>query len=265
MNPRIILPGIVALFFVLLLPTTLSAQIGNIIISTGAEITIPTGAVLCADTIFANNPGYGTITYPNVNSICRAVVIPVELIRFSASQVHGSVLLAWSTVAETNSYGFEVQRKTENSDWSALGFNPGHGSTSEQHSYGFTDDLEDLPAYCCELRYRLKQIDLDGQYEYSPEVELLLNQPLPRFALEGYPSPCDDALTVRLTLGEAGVTNIRLHDIAGRMVKIIAQDAILPAGSHSMRVRTAEVPSGLYLIVVENREGQRSEKVLIRH
>lgn len=140
-------------------------------------------------------------------------------------------------------------------------------SSSKHHRrlYGFTDDLEDLPAYCCELRYRLKQIDLDGQYEYPPEVEILLNQPLPQFALEGYPSPCDDALTVRLTLSEAGATTIRLHDIAGRLVKIIAQDAILPAGSHSMRVRTSEVPSGPYLLVVENREGRRSEKVLIRH
>ncbi|MFZ1730451.1 MAG: hypothetical protein WBQ23_10225 [Bacteroidota bacterium] len=90
---------------------------------------------------FSSNPGYGTITYPNVNSICRAVVIPVELIRFSASQVHGSVLLAWSTAAETNSYGFEVQRKTERGDWSTLGFTPGHaGSPVRTPSADFSAD-----------------------------------------------------------------------------------------------------------------------------
>jgi hypothetical protein len=86
-----------------------------------------------------------------------------------------------------------------------------------------------------------------------------------RFALEGYPSPCDDDLTVRLTLGEAGKTSVRLHDIAGREIMTIARDAMLPAGSHTMRARTADIPSGLYLLTVESVEGRMTEKVLVRH
>ncbi len=266
MNPRTSLLGIVALFLGLVLPTLLPAQRGDIVIATGASISVPLNAQICADRIFANNPGYGTLTLADPSGLCTgAVVTPVELLIFSAALQNGLVVLSWTTETETRNYGFEVQRKTEIGDWSALGFTPGHGSTTGQHLYGFADDLKDLPANCCKLRYRLKQIDLDGQYEYSPEVELLLDQSLPQFALEGYPSPCDDALTVRLALGEAGATSIRLHDIAGRVVIIIAQDAELSTGSHSMRVRTAEMPSGLYLLVVENREGRRSEKVLIRH
>ncbi|MBN1449011.1 MAG: T9SS type A sorting domain-containing protein, partial [Bacteroidetes bacterium] len=105
----------------------------------------------------------------------------------------------------------------------------------------------------------------DGLFEYSPEVEIRLDEPLPQFALEGFPSPCDALLTVRLSLAEAGTMSIRLHDIAGRVVMILAQDAVLPAGSHSMLVRTAEVPSGPYLLVVDTREGRRTQKVVIRH
>lgn len=266
MKARIILFGILVFIAGLLLPGILSAQRGNIIIPTGSSISVSQGAMICADTIFANGASHGTLTIADPSCLCSGVVvIPVELITFSATLQEGVVLLSWTTATETNNFGFEVQRKTEHDLWTPLGFIEGHGSTTEPHSYAFTDDLDGLPADCGILGYRLKQIDLNGQYEYSPEVELRLDKPLPRFVLEGYPSPCDDVLTVRLTLGETGATSIRLHDIAGRTVMIIAHDMLLTAGSHSMMARTAGVPSGLYLLVVESREGRRTEKVLIRH
>jgi hypothetical protein len=212
------------------------------------------------------NPGYGTLTLADPSGICAGVVvIPVELLTFSAVIQDGSVVLSWTTETESRNFGFEVQRMTESSGWSALGFSKGHGSSTEPHAYTFTDDLKGLTPAGCHLRYRLKQIDFDGAYAFSPEVEILLDQPVPSFALEGYPSPCDNDLTVRLTLGETGKTSVRLHDIAGREIMTIARDVMLPAGSHTMRARTANVPSGLYLLTVESVEGRRTEKVLIRH
>lgn len=245
---------------------TALAQRGDIIVPTASQIIVPLGAQICADRIFANNPGYGTLTLADPSGLCTgAVITPVELLSFTATFQDGSVLLQWITETEIRNFGFEVQRETERGDWTVLGFVEGYASTNEPHSYEFTDALEVLPAFCSQLRYRLKQIDLDGQYEYSPEVEVALDQPLPRFALEGYPSPCDDQLTVRFVLSQEGAASIRLHDIVGRVMMVITQDAILPAGNHSMWVRTADLPSGLYLLVVESRGGRRSEKVLIRH
>jgi hypothetical protein len=266
MKPRTVLAGIIVLVAGILLPMLLSAQRGNIIIPTGASISVPTGAMICADTIFANNPGYGRLNIADPTCLCSgAVVIPIELLTLSATLQNDVVILSWTTATETRNFGFEVQRKAGQKDWSAIGFVEGNGSTTETHSYAFTDDPGDLPSSCRALRYRLKQLDLDGGDAYSPEVEVHLDAPLPRFALEGFPSPCDDQLTVKLSLAEAGATSIRLHDIAGRVVMIIAQDALLPAGSHSLMVRTSDVPSGLYLLVVEKREGRRIEKVVVRH
>jgi hypothetical protein len=266
MTKRTILTGILALLLGLLLPSILSAQRGTITIPQGASISVPQGAVICADTIFANNPGYGTLTLVDPSGICSGcVVIPIEMLTFSVTLQDGVVHLSWTTATETRNYGFEVQRKTGKDDWSALGFVEGSGTATKAHAYTFTDLLRDVSPEISVLQYRLKQIDLDGQYEYSPEVKVRLDGPLPRSALEGFPSPCNDQLTVRLTLAEAGATSILLHDITGRVVLTVTQDAILPAGSYSMRVRTAELPSGLYLLVVENREGRRTKKVVIRH
>lgn len=265
MNPRTIPAGLLAFVLALLLPSVLPAQQRIVTIPVGSTITVPAGATLCADVFYANNPGYGTLTYPSSNSICRAPVIPVELVRFSAELQEGAVLLTWETATETHNLGFEVQRAAGSGEWTPFGFVEGHGSTTEPHSYHFTDMLSDLTSSVAFVRYRLRQLDLDGRSDFSPEVEVRLDVPQPHFALEGFPSPCDEQLTVRLIQAESAVTSIRLHDIAGRVVKVISTDALLPAGSSSMPVRTAGLPSGLYLLVAENHEGKRTEKVLIRH
>jgi len=265
MTKRTILTGILALLLGMLLPSILSAQRGTITIPQGASISVPQSAVICADTIFANGTGHGTLTLADPSCLCSgSVVIPVEMLTFSATLQKGVVHLAWTTATETGNYGFEVQRNIDGA-WNTLGFVEGRGTTTNAHSYQFTDKLQDVQLETTQLRYRLKQIDLDGQYEYSPEVEVRLDGTLPQFALGSFPAPCNDQMTVRLTVAETEATSIRLHDIAGHVVMIIAQDAVLAAGSHSMMVRTAEVPSGPYLLVVESREDRRTEKIVIRH
>jgi hypothetical protein len=266
MKTRGILSGLSVLLLTCLLPGSLFSQRGDIVISTGAVITVPLNAQICADRIFANNPGYGTLTLADASGICSgAVITPVELLMFSCAHRDGVVALSWITATETRCYGFEVQRKTDDSRWFALGFVAGHGTTTQQHDYGFTDPLGDLSAYCCLLDYRLKLIDLDGRFEYSPEVEVRLDAPLPGFSLRAHPSPCNELLTVQLGLAESGATSIFLHDIAGRTVVVIAQNTDLRAGNYSFPIRTSGLSPGLYLLTAETRDGRRMEKVMVRH
>ncbi len=197
--------------------------------------------------------------------LASGALFPVELRSFSAQRSGSSVSLSWETATETSNHGFELERKTDDQAWATIAFILGHGTSTAAHTYQYSDPINGAHIHAKFLRYRLKQIDMDGRYEYSPEVEVQLDVPQPRFALEGYPTPCNQVLAARLTIGEEGAANIHLHDITGRVVMAIIQDAILPAGSHSIQVGTANVPSGLYLLVVENQEGRRTEKVLIRH
>ena len=58
--------------------------------------------------------------------------------------------------------------------------------------------------------------------------------------------------------------SIRLLDMAGRVLRTVTKDAAFPAGSHSLRLRTANIPSGLYLLVAESATERRSVKIVIR-
>ena len=58
-------------------------------------------------------------------------VVPVELTSFTANVSGNNVNLKWNTATELNNSGFEVQRKSSNSEWSNIGFVAGFGTTTE--------------------------------------------------------------------------------------------------------------------------------------
>ena len=96
--------------------------------------------------------------------------VPVELISFSGNYIEKekAVKLNWSTASELSNYGFEVQRKINNG-WERIGFINGHSHSNSIKYYSFTDDkIENL----VEAGYRLKQIDFNGTYKYSNEIEI---------------------------------------------------------------------------------------------
>lgn len=92
-----------------------------------------------------------------------AGALPVELTYFKAELVSNTVVLKWQTATEENNAGFEVERSTDGSQFETLGFVEGNGTTTEVKNYTYIDyEIQKGIVY-----YRLKQIDLDGAFEYS--------------------------------------------------------------------------------------------------
>ncbi|MBZ0199667.1 MAG: hypothetical protein K8H86_07360, partial [Ignavibacteriaceae bacterium] len=111
--------------------------------------------------------------------------IPVELTSFTASQSNGNVELKWSTATETNNYGFEVERKTNDAEFAKIAFIQGAGTTTELKNYSFTDN--ELKSTT--VTYRLKQIDYNGNFEYSNEINVELNNQFSFSLDQNYPNP----------------------------------------------------------------------------
>jgi hypothetical protein len=110
-------------------------------------------------------------------------VVPVELTSFTAVHNNNQIILNWSTATEINNHGFEVERKTGDGIYLRIGFVTGHATTTEIQNYSFVDSKIASGIYT----YRLKQIDFDGSFKYSSEVDLTITT---EFALEqNYPNP----------------------------------------------------------------------------
>ncbi len=234
---------------VLLAASTSFAQRGQITIPVGAEISIPTRALLCADRYYANNPGYGTLSYGNDPVRICGSVIPVEFLSLSAYHINGSVTILWRTVAEANCAGYEVQRSLDQALWQPAGYVPGHGTTAQEFAYSYVDALPPGITAARTLFYRLRQIDYDGNFAYSPVVEVSIGAAPQTLALHAaYPNPASDRISVRYTLPDAGSARIAVYAMTGQEVISIESGELQGAGEHFLSVSTSSLAPGAYLI-----------------
>jgi len=91
--------------------------------------------------------------------------LPVQFLGFSLSHQSTAVLVQWSTTAEVNAAGYEVERSNNGSSWSSIGSITATGSSNNStNQYSYTD----RSASGTVLYYRIRQIDLDGHFSYTP-------------------------------------------------------------------------------------------------
>jgi hypothetical protein len=191
--------------------------------------------------------------------------LPVELTTFTARLENKQVLLQWATASETNNYGFAVERQinipgadeTESAEWLDRGFAAGQGTSVQEQAYQFSDDIAELGALDrgSYLQYRLKQIDLDGSFEYHqavtvaiatlPETSVLLNQ--------NYPNPFNPTTTIEFSLPGASRTMLKIYNLNGREVSTLV-DGILDSGTHRMTFDASALPAGTYFYTIRTAE-----------
>jgi len=92
------------------------------------------------------------------------VPLPVKFVGFTLSQKNKDVLIQWSTAEEYNANIYEVERSFNGTDWNVVAYVTAAGNTTSLTNYSFTDkNITSKTAY-----YRIKQIDLDGRFSYTP-------------------------------------------------------------------------------------------------
>jgi len=178
--------------------------------------------------------------------------VPVELSSFTASVQSKIIYLSWSTATETNNQGFEILRKSLNEDdgWNNLGFVPGHGTTTDTQQYSFTDYDVSVGKY----RYRLKQIDFDGSFEYSNEIEVEIGSPDEFNLSQNYPNPFNPRTKIKYSISSVGArervsVQLIVYDVLGNEVATLVNEE-LSAGEYEVEFNSSAIEhdpsSGIY-------------------
>ncbi len=179
--------------------------------------------------------------------------LPVELTSFTAALSETGVLLEWQTVTEVDNYGFEIERSITGTlsgtcpssvveeGWKTLDFIPGAGNSNSPKSYSFTD-TETLSGV---IQYRLKQIDVDGSFEFSEVVEVEIDVPEKFELAQNYPNPFNPETTISFGIPEKGIVNLSVYDILGRKVCELVNKE-LPAGSYDYKFNAAGLATEVY-------------------
>jgi len=204
------------------------------------------------------NPPYTPGNWPNRND----TPLPVELFSFTANEKNEKIELNWKTKTEVNNYGFEIERaiagENEERLWTKLGFVEGHGNSNSTKSYHFTDSN---PWGGSKFVYRLKQIDTDGEYEYSDEVEIEL-LPTKYELYQNYPNPFNPVTNIKFSFPEDTRASIKIYDILGSLVdELVSKE--YKAGFHKVEFNATNYASGIYIYRLETANFTNVKKMMI--
>ena len=172
--------------------------------------------------------------------------LPVELNAFSAELTGRTVELKWSTSSELNNSGFDIEKsivKGQTSEgWSKIGFISGSGTISEPANYTFTD--KDL--LTGKYKYRLKQIDFNGNYEYFELAEEVSIGIPDKYELsQNYPNPFNPVTNLEFGISKSGFVSLKIHDVLGRELVTLVNEIKEP-GYYKIKFDAGNLASGVY-------------------
>lgn len=229
---------ILAIILITLLTLLTKGQTSNITYEPGALIDIGTGADVCADAIIING------TFSGGGTICQGP-LPVTLLSFTALVANRvDVVLTWQTGVELNNSGFDVELRIDKdgSSWEKTGFVQGSGTTNEPKNYSFTNKKLQTGSY----KYRLKQIDYNGSYEYFELSSALTIHPPNTFALgQNYPNPSNPKSKIDYEIPLKGKVHISLYTLLGQEVLTLVNE-IKDAGYYTAEFDGSNLASGVY-------------------
>lgn len=182
---------------------------------------------------------------------------PVELKSFNAIINNDEVTLNWITSTETNNKGFEIQRKKGN-EFNTITYLDGNGTTTESQSYSYLDKNLSAGKYI----YRLKQIDFDGSYSYSKNLEvdlITLNQ----FNLnQNYPNPFNPSTIIKYEIPSNSFVTLKIYDVLGKEVaKLVNQNE--NAGLYSIYFDASKLASGIYYYRIKAGNFMQTKKMIL--
>ncbi len=186
--------------------------------------------------------------------------LPVELTIFTASVRNNMVNLNWETATEIDNYGFDIERKDKNSDWIKIGFIEGHTTSNSPKYYSFSDK----PTGSTKFSYRLKQIDNDGKFEYSNEVEVLIDNLPDGYLLEqNYPNPFNPETSIRFVLKENTKATLKVYNALGELGTTLF-DGIADAGRYyDIKFNGNNLSSGVYIYTLDAGKYHQTRKMML--
>ncbi|MEJ7739818.1 MAG: SBBP repeat-containing protein [Chitinophagaceae bacterium] len=184
--------------------------------------------------------------------------LPVELISFDAKAVRGgdAVQVNWSTASEANNAFFEVERSINGVQFTTVGRRPGCNTCPGSQQY----ELFDNNPYTGLSYYRLRQVDLDLTFFYSPTVVVNISSGA-NTSVRVYPNITTGACELMINTLDKKQVVVRLLDAGGRLVK--QQQVWLNAGNNRFDYSLSDQAKGVYYFSVTDNQGKISITVRV--
>ena len=178
------------------------------------------------------------------------LTLPVTLLKFTGENTGKTTRLNWQTAEEIDNSGFDVERSTDGGlTFSAIGNVAGRGDSFVTNDYEFIDEA---PASGLNY-YRLKQIDYDGQFEYSEVVLVDFNGAVNATL---FPNPTTNVLNLRGVRAGEGAVNLTVLSNDGKLLRAVRYDS--PTTQIGLDV--SELKPGAYYLRIVTEKGPETQR-----
>ncbi len=182
-----------------------------------------------------------------------AEALPLKLLSFTAKKNGKANLLSWTTTNEINVDRFEVERSNDGREFNKIGMVSSRLAVASVHNYSFTDNS---PLTTHTNYYRLKMIDRDGQFSYSPIRSLTTNNS--QLTISIYPNPAKDNLQVEINSDKKAALQLQVLSTDGKV--LLSKSVITNEGSSLQNINISTLPKGSYLLKVKSDKDEQVMK-----
>lgn len=174
---------------------------------------------------------------------------PVTFTTISAKVKGNGVIVEWGTSQEANNDHFEIERSADgNTGWQTLTTVKGAGFSQVPRNYNVYDDKP----FAGFNYYRIKQVDIDGKYDYSKTVNARIEGLSTNVRITGNPFRNNFSVTFS---GMAQEVNARLVDMTGKQ---IAREVWNLSGGETTKQfgNISGLQNGIYILTIQNKSGE---------
>lgn len=197
----------------------------------------------------------GITSFSSFSIFSETSVLPVTFLDFAGELKGKQVQLKWTTGAEVNNKGFNIERSLNGTEFSVVGFVAAANTNTALHNYQFIDEVKGKRIY-----YRLQQIDNDGKTTYSNVVVINNNSSIQ--LVQVVPNPVKNTFDLIAGTAITPTTKVQIdiHTSTGGLVKSIngSFDVVRNAVKNSL----VSQPAGMYFFTIQSEGELQRVKVL---
>jgi hypothetical protein len=154
-------------------------------------------------------------------------------------------MLEWGTSSEINSHNFVIEKSIDGLEFTNIGILKAAGMSGENREYRFLD----MGMNEERVLYRLKQIDLDGMYDYSQTV--MVTRSLPNLFSVVAMSKTSFDKTFQVTIDVLADVSMAftISDMNGNVVRHITEE--IKYGLNDIEFDLSDEREGIYKIAIQ--------------
>jgi hypothetical protein len=225
--------------------------------STADGLTFEIGSIIVRGIKTTMIPS-GSTRYITIGSISSSTPLPIDLLSFKAEINENMVDVNWSTASEINNDYFILEKSFDGRNWTKATELKAIGNSNLQTNYSWID----VSNYVGLCYYKLTQVDKDGTTKSFDIVSVDKNKSNILHDILLYPNPTSDHFSLEYISESEDEFNVIIESDNGK--EVYNQRHHINKGENILHISSEEFASGLYIVVIENNNGLKVTKKVIK-